>query len=559
MPISSPWSDLQIPACNVLSYLFPQGEPPSTQPLWIDASNPNRHSLSMAQTLQLVKRVAVGLDNLGISTGQSVLVCSPNNIYIPVLYLACVGSKRVFSGASPAFTEEELAYQISNLDAAAIFVHRDYLHTMLLAAERSGVPRERVFIFGEDTQPPQGTVTDWWDILASEEASDSWQWDELSGDGAQRTVATINFSSGTTGLPKGVCISHSNIIANVVQTAFVRFGTPPPHSTQRPGQEEVWLAFLPLYHAYSQLWTILIAAKLQCRVYIMAQFNFEKFLQHVQDYQVTGIQCVPPVLTMLSKRPETTRLYNLQSLKHAVCGAAPLKAALHNDIRQRLGIAITQGWGMTETTCVATSMLGKTEDMSGSVGYLLPNTQAMLVDDNGDEETRPDTPGEILVRGPQVFLEYWKNRDATHESKADAGWFRMGDVAVCRGGKWWIVDRKKELIKVKGFQVAPAEIEAVLVGHDAVADAAVVGLPTYSGEELPRAYVVPQRSEIRLRVDEGALQVYMKGKVARHKQLTGGICFVDSIPRLASGKIKRKEVREWARRDAELVAKRARL
>jgi acyl-coenzyme A synthetase/AMP-(fatty) acid ligase len=216
----------------------------------------------------------------------------------------------------------------------------------------------------------------------------------------------------------------------------------------------------------------------------------------------------------------------------------------------RFNVVIAQDWGMTETTCAGIMIPGTMVDETGSIGYLLPNTQAMLVDEDG-KEVIGEGPGELWVRGPQMLLGYWQNEQATKESTTEEGWFKTGDVAVCKEGKFWIVDRKKELIKVNGLQVAPAELEAVLLEHPDVADAAVVGI-TVHGEELPRAYIVLQ-SRSKGKTTETDIQTFVASKVSRHKRLQGGVKFIDEVPKLASGKIVRKLMREWAKRDAKEV------
>ncbi|EHY52598.1 Phenylacetyl-CoA ligase epaB [Exophiala dermatitidis] len=548
MPYSSPLPRIDIPKCNILSYLFPPDKPVPPRPQWIDAAD-SSHSLSAAQMLSWVKRFAMGLDRLGVREQETIMVFSPNHLYVPMAYLAAAGSKRVFTGANPIYTAAEVAHQMKAISAAVVLVHPLLLETGVAAATQAGIPLDRVFLFSAE-HPPKTTansaVRDWRTMVASEAEAQSWQWDTLErNNAAEKTIAAINFSSGTTGLPKGVCITHHNLIANASQCIFARFwgiDNPPP---------ERWLAFLPLYHAYSQLWTINIACKLQIPVYVMEKFVFEDFLAYIQKYKITSLQLVPPVLVMLTKRPETNK-YDLSSLKSAMCGAAPLSSELQNEVLRRFNIVVVQGWGMTETTCGGIIMPGVQADHTGSIGYLLPNTEAKLVDEDGREVTKEGEPGELWVRGPQMLLGYWRNEQATKESKTDDGWFKTGDVAVCKGQKFWIVDRKKELIKVNGLQVAPAELEAVLLENPDVADAAVVGVVVH-GEELPRAYVVLQETAKRKGTTEQDIKDFVAARVAKHKRLEGGVKFIDEVPKLASGKIVRKLMKEWAKRDAKEV------
>lgn len=232
-------------------------------------------------------------------------------------------------------------------------------------------------------------------------------------------------------------VTHSNIIANVEQTMFIRY-----HMTPKQRAEERWVGFLPLYHAYGQLYTILMACKLRIPVYIMETFQFEKFMSTIQRFRITNLQIAPPILVMLDKRPETLK-YDLSSLSEVVCGAAPIPLDLQVRIAKRFNLKFTIGWGMTELTCTGTSVPGGMIESAGSVGFLLPNTEAKIVD--GDRnEVRPGERGEILYKGPNVCLGYWRNPQATQELFDVDGWLRTGDIAIRDDrGLHWIVDRKK--------------------------------------------------------------------------------------------------------------------
>lgn len=550
MPFESRYPPLDIPRSNLLSFLFTKDKRTSTQPLWIDAADPS-HSLSPAQAIQWIKKFAVGLDNLGVGEGQGVMVFTPNHIYVPIIYLAAAGSKRFFTGANPTYTASEVAYQMKDIDASVVLVHPSLLDTAIAAAKMAGIPTSRLFQFAGTPCSSRYGVQDWQCMVASDVASASWEWDPLTGDASLNTVAAVNYSSGTTGLPKGVCITHHNLIANTLQIIFNKFyGT--SDSEEKPNRES-WLAFLPLYHAYSQQWTINIACRLGVPVHVMQKFVYADFLTYIDKYKVTTLQVVPPIIAMLSKRPETAG-YNLSSLRQIYCGAAPLSAELQNNVSKQFKVVITQGWGMTESTCVGIILPGMENDQTGSIGYLLPNTQAILRDENDDEVSREGEPGEIWVRGPQIMLKYWKNEQATRESLSD-GWYRTGDVCVAKRDKFWIVDRKKELIKVNGLQVAPAELEAILLESEHVTDAAVVGI-TVHGEELPRAYIALQEKAVG-RTTAEELERFVAARVAKHKRLAGGIKFVPEVPRLPSGKIVRKLVRQWANEEAVQIERRA--
>jgi len=240
---------LDIPETNILSYVFPKGEEPSDKPIWIDAKE-RELSLSPRQALPWIKRLAVGLDRLNIGRGEAVMIFTPNHIFVPVAYLAIVGSGRVFSGTNPAYTVAEVEYQIRNTATKLILTHPSLLETAIQAAKRTGLPKDRIFQFSDHACDRLHGVEDWRSLSGSVHDADQYSWDTMSTT-SKTTVATINYSSGTTGLPKGVCVSHYNIIANSEQTIFMRDQQNLYSPTSRP--EERWLGFLPLYHAYGKL------------------------------------------------------------------------------------------------------------------------------------------------------------------------------------------------------------------------------------------------------------------------------------------------------------------
>ncbi|QDS70190.1 hypothetical protein FKW77_006485 [Venturia effusa] len=547
MVLTSPLPPVEIPRTDILSYLFPPGSAISEKPLWLESADP-QNSLSPRQALNWVKRLAIGLDRKGVKTQEVVMMLTPNHIYVPAAYLGIVGSRRIFSAANPIYTVSELSHQLRNTGAKVVLVHPTLLDVALQAAKTCGMSTDGIYQFSNRPNAVLHGVQDWRALLCSSEEAELHDWKPMTEQESATTVATINYSSGTTGLPKGVCVSHLNLIANTQQTIAIKYHGFDHGPENAP--PERWLGFLPLYHAYGQLWCMSMAIKLNIPIYVMESFGYETFLKNIQQYRITHLQAAPPVLVMLSKRPETSN-YNLSSVRHILCGAAPLSKELQNDVTKRFKLRVTQGWGMTEVTCGAMHVPFSVEDDSGSVGVLDPNVECMLLNEEG-KEVEDGEPGEIFVRGPNVCMGYWKNDAATKESLDKDGWLKTGDIAVVnKDGYYWIVDRKKELIKVNALQVAPAELEAVLLENDHVADAACVGI-TLHGEEWPRGYVVLKATS-KGKITEDDLHRYMYDKVAKHKRLVGGIVFIDEVPKLASGKIVRKLLKEWAKRDAPIL------
>ncbi|KAJ6104511.1 hypothetical protein N7523_010831 [Penicillium sp. IBT 18751x] len=542
----SVFPSLEIPNTNILSYLYPTNQTVSDNPIWIDAQNP-ANSLSPRQMLSWVRRLGFGLDRLGVKKGEVVMIITPNHIFVPVAYQGIVGSGRIFSGANPTYTVPEIQHQLKNTGAKVILAHPSLIQTVLEAARGVQFSEDRIFQFSDRPSRATNGILDWREMLGSEKEANMWKWDELT-ETAASTIATINYSSGTTGLPKGVCVSHYNLVANVEQSIYCRDQETAYSAIPGARPAEKWVGFLPLYHAYGQLYVILMAVKLGIPVYVMERFVFEDCLGVIEKYRITHLQLVPPILIMLDKRPETPK-YDLSSLKNILCGAAPLSRELQNTIQRKLRLNVVQSWGMTELTCSGLYVPGGRTDDSGSVGMLVPNCEGKILDNEG-RIIYTGEPGELYVRGPNVCMGYWRNEQATRESLDVEGWLKTGDVVTVRGNSFWIVDRKKELIKVNGLQVAPAELEAVLLEHADIADVGVVGI-TMNGEELPRAYVRLQDNQVN-QTSEAQVQNYMKTRVAKHKQLTGGVIFVKEVPRLASGKIQRRVLKEWAKRDADL-------
>jgi len=235
-------------------------------------------------------------------------------------------------------------------------------------------------------------------------------------------------------------VSHRNLIANVTQTIAVRWPEVNFDAGERPNER--WIGFLPLYHAYGQLYVNLMATKINVPVHVMKQFVYTDFLRCIQDYKITHLQVAPPIMVMLAKRPETAG-YDLTSLRGILCGAAPMSKELQNTISRQFNVEVKQGWGMTELTCGSIMQMEPAD--TGTVGKLLPNTECKLLDDEGNE-VGYDTPGEMVIRAPNVCLGYFENEAATRDTLSSDGWLKTGDVGVVnKEGLFWIVDRKKEV------------------------------------------------------------------------------------------------------------------
>ena len=373
----------------------------------------------------------------------------------------------------------------------------------------------------------------WTELLQGNKSrAEAWDWTEPADPG--ETTCCLNYSSGTTGVPKGVEITHRAYVANGVG---VLANTSRMADFEAYAERAKGLAFLPMYHAYAQTFFIANYPHLGSEVYVMSGYDFEKMLQHVERFRITSLTCVPPIVVSIAKSP-LTKKYDLSSVEGVGSGAAPLAREVAEEVERNVlkGLTVRQGWGMTEMTCSCMGWAPDTTEKSAAVGELMANCSGRIMDLDGVTEIKePGKAGELWVSGPNLMKGYWRKPEATANTISvdpdGTRWLRTGDVAYVEkyepGGFFHVIDRIKELIKVKGLQVAPAELEATLLDRPDIADAAVVGV-TIKGEEVPRAYLVKSEGA---RVTESEVAKWMESRVSRHKRLTGGVVFVDVVPK----------------------------
>ncbi|KIW26349.1 uncharacterized protein PV07_09449 [Cladophialophora immunda] len=526
---------VDIPPIDLTTFIFSSGDHEQrSQPQFFDADRPHR-CFSLNQAELLVKRLGKGLQNLGLRPNDKVLLYSGNSLYFPILYWGTVAAGCVFTGCSPSASVAELIYQLKDSDAKLIIASSAGITTALEAASQVGIPKGRVFEFADpEDKSTQSGLPSWTDIWAAENESATWTWKPISSaKEARETTVAINYSSGTTGTPKGVEISHQNVIANSLQVIFKRnMVANTPCARERKARIDLsgerWLAPLPMFHAYGQMYYCVTAARLGVKVFIMMKYSIERYLLFLDIYRINFLTGVPTLMVALSKHPNA-RSYNLKSIESVVTGSAPLNPELGRLVEKthlRPGVRVKQGWGLTETTCSASGFAQDDDDDGRSVGWLNPNVSAKIVPvpEDGFEqpEEMPYTVGEIWISGPNVMKGYYKKPRETMEiivHEDGTRWLKTGDVGyIDNRGCIYIVDRLKELIKVKGLQVAPAEIEQTLLTHPGIADAAVVGERRRDGE-YPKAFVVKAP---RSTVTAKEVQDYVETKLSKHKWLTAG-------------------------------------
>ncbi|KAG4033008.1 hypothetical protein MFRU_005g00320 [Monilinia fructicola] len=565
MPISSRWQ-IDIPSTSLPTYLFTSATHPLPDKVaYCNASDPSRY-LTHSTFRLYSQRLAAGLLKNGLRPGDRVLLFSGNNLFFPVVIMGIIMAGGVFTGANPGLVERELVYQLRDSGARFLICGEESLGVGVKAAEEVGLGREGVFAFHDRLEGDGGGegvgsegVRNWRELLESEEVGRSFQWSEV-GD-PKETVCCLNYSSGTTGVPKGVMITHYNYVANSMQYKSLHELHP---DTPERNKRAKWLCFLPLYHAMAQTIFGAVAPKRGIPVYIMKKFDFKEMLEAVQKYRITTLTMVPPVVVLLVKSP-LTKQYDLSSVIDIASGAAPLSGEVIEEVEKLWPsgrVKLHQGWGMTEGTC---SLLGwdpRLDPHPDSVGELNANCHAKIVDPETLEEVKHGERGEIWVQAPNIMKGYWQKPAATQETivnAADGRWLRTGDIAyVDSQNRFFIVDRMKELIKVKGNQVAPAELEALLLEHPGIADVAVIGVTIEDGE-VPRAYVVRSGNENGKVLSKEEVVKWVEGRTSRFKWLKGGVGFVEAIPKNPSGKILRKMLREKAKEEMSGDSVKARL
>ncbi|MFJ9022295.1 4-coumarate--CoA ligase family protein [Streptomyces sp. NPDC102259] len=482
-------------------------------------------TLTYDQVDRFHRRVAAALAEAGVRKGDVLALHSPNTVAFPLAFYAATRAGATVTTVHPLATAEEFAKQLDDSAARWIITVSPLLQTARRAAELVGGVEE---IFVCDTAAGHRSLVD---MLASAAPEPQVDIDPVED------VAALPYSSGTTGVPKGVMLTHRQIATNLAQL----------RSVMSAGPGDRILAVLPFFHIYGL--TALMNAPLRqgATVVVLPRFDLESFLAAIQNHRITGLYVAPPIVLALAKHPAVAQ-YDLSSLRYVVSAAAPLDADLAAACAQRLGLPpVGQAYGMTELSpgTHVVPLDAMRDAPAGTVGKLIAGTEMRIVSlDDPDKDLDVDEPGEILIRGPQIMKGYLGRPDATADMIDGDGWLHTGDVGRVDPDGWlFVVDRVKELIKYKGFQVAPAELEALLLTHPGIADAAVIGVYNDDGNEVPHAYVVRQPTSPDL--SEGEIAMYVAERVAPYKRVRQ-VTFIDAVPRAVSGKILRRQLRERA-------------
>ncbi|KAF1999060.1 acetyl-CoA synthetase-like protein [Amniculicola lignicola CBS 123094] len=496
--------------------------------------------------------------NQGTEYDRVIAVFSVNTLDTLPLAWATHRLGGIQSPANAAYSMAELEYQLTNAGAKALFTCLPLLKTAQEAAKKAGIPDNRIYLlevpeqFAGGQRPPSGMKTVDGLIREGQEEPRLEALNWAPGDGAKKT-AFLCYSSGTSGLPKGVMISHRNVIANTLQ--YCTFEKPFRDKKRSPVNQSDYiehaLGLLPMSHIYGLVVICHVHVYRGDGVVVLPKFELATMLQSIQDHKINSLFLVPPIIIMMTKNAKLLAKYDLSSVWTIFTGAAPLGEETAEDLQKIFpSWSVRQGYGLTET-CTVVCATSPDDVWFGSSGSILPGIECKIVSPEGKELTGYDQPGELLVKSPSVVIGYLKNEKANQETFQD-GYMRTGDEAVVRKSPAghehiFIVDRIKELIKVKGHQVAPAELEAHLLTHPAVNDCAVIQVPDDAAGEVPKAFIVKSPS---VGLEESDLmtarhiQKHVERHKARYKWITGGIEFIDVIPKSPSGKILRRFLRD---------------
>src|SRR5689334_1275468 len=510
MIIKGLYPDVTIPETALTPFVLQRAQELADKPALIDG--PTGREVTYRQLADSISIVAHNLAQRGFRKGDVFGILSPNCPEYAIAFHAVATLGGIVTPINPLYTRPEILHQLKDSGARFLVTLPSCAEKASEAIADAGV--EELFVFGN---APGATPFD--SLLV-----DNGRAEQVAVNPLEDLVA-LPYSSGTTGLPKGVMLTHHNLVANLRQMEGLCYFY----------ETDTLICVLPLFHIYGLVVVLNMGLYSGATVVLMPRFDLESFLKAIQDYDVSLAHIVPPIVLSLSKNPIVDN-YKLPKLRTLFSGAAPLGEELTRACMDRLGCSVRQGYGMTETSPVTHSSPAPPFELKlGSVGVPAPNTECKIIDLTTGEALGAGEKGEVCVRGPQIMRGYLNKPEATARTIDSEGWLHTGDIGyVDEDGHFFIVDRAKELIKYKGFQVPPAELEAVLLTHPCVADAAVIPIPDDEAGEVPKAIIV-----LREQVEPEAIMEFVAERVAPHKRIRH-LEFVDKNQKSPSGKMLRR-------------------
>ena len=527
MIVRSRSADVSVPDVSITEYVLRHARRLGDKPAIIDG--PTGRVLTYRQLEEAIRRAATGLARRGVRKGDVVAIYSPNCPEYVVAFHAVASLGGVNTTVNPTYTADELAVQLRDSGARVLITVPAVLDRAREAAARTGI--EEILVIGT----AEGARS-FAELLEAPPSPPAVTIDP------GRDLVVLPYSSGTTGLPKGVMLTHRHLVANLRQCEGMQ-------GFECFGERDVVMAVLPFFHIYGMVVIMKLSLANGATLVTMPRFDLMEFLGLIQKHRVTVLPLVPPIVLGLVKHPAVAQ-FDLSSVRLVFSGAAPLGEEIARALSAKLGCPVVQGYGMTEASPV--THLSPTIDAPskpGSIGQVVPNTEVKIVDIATGAPVGRREHGELLIRGPQIMRGYLNRPEETAESIDRDGWYHTGDVGYVDDEDWfYVVDRTKELIKYKGLQVAPAELEALLVTHPAVLDAAVIRRADEEAGEVPLAYVVLKADDAARGTSGDALMAWVAERVAPHKRVRH-VEFIDQIPKSASGKVLRRVLldRERAR------------
>eukprot|EP00914_Ancora_sagittata_P033994 GHVO01068719.1.p1 GENE.GHVO01068719.1~~GHVO01068719.1.p1 ORF type:complete len:596 (+),score=43.90 GHVO01068719.1:76-1788(+) len=522
--VKSRYPDVQPPILPVSEFVFQNSQNYPDRPAVINGETGKTYTY--AGLKEAVSKVASGLSRNGFLRGDVMMMYLFNCPEFLIMFHAVLSLKGIVSLANPLYKLEEMEPILKMSKAKYMFTELECMHDAMAACMMSGGQVKSMYLLEKDDS--YNALPSFQDLLADN--GDAFPpvvaFDPLSD------VALIPFTSGTTGAPKAIQVSHHNLVSNVCQLDRADFFPERDRAVQ--------LGVLPFYHMFAVFVNLVLGVAWGQTTVTMRRFEAQKFLNIMQDYKVSLLFAVPPMVLLMAKYPRLSD-YDFTSLKRVLVGAAPISGETIKALNDRLPHCdIGQVYGMSETPIIVS--ISPVGDQDNSVGVIIPSTEAKIIKEG--ERCSVGEKGELWVKGPQVMLGYLDNPEANAESLVEGGWYRTGDIGYMdESGHLFIVDRLKEFLKYKGYQIAPAELEHLLVSHPGVLDAGVTYVADEEAGQLPKAYV---KLKPDYPVTGQDLVEFVARHVAPYKKLHGGVEIIDEIPKTASGKILRRVLRDLA-------------